>query len=63
MTHVRDTRQGADGYPSRSWGREVAWLRHGIPFAETLSTLRWEDLGKPTLVVCWGTFRMCRGGS
>ena len=62
MTCVRDIGQEADGYPSRSWDEEVAWLRHGITFAETLCTLCWEDLDKLSQAVCWGTFRMCRGG-
>lgn len=61
MTHVRDICQEADRYPSRSWDEEVAWLRHGISFAEALCLLCWEDLDKCSQAVFRGTFRMCRG--
>ena len=63
MTCVRDIGQEADGYPSRSWEEEVAWLRHGIPFAETLCVLCREDLDKRFQAVCRGTFRLGSGGS
>ena len=45
------------------WEEEVAWLRHGVPFAEALCLLCWEDLDKRSQAVCRGTFRMGSGGS